>query len=228
MPGRKRKLVDEVRGEWRVSIRRVCAIVEFDKPTYHYRSGRSGLTITTAAHSASVCHCPIRRCFTRPKQYQAADLIQPNGGLVNYTRSINPADPTDNDRTIAHFITNTPGENALLQSIQDRFGNKITFTRSNGISGNITQVSSSNGRFIRFSYDSNNCITQAVDNIGRTVSYTYDSSSRLTTATDPNGGLTTYTRDSANRVVSIIDARGVTVLTNVLRCQRLCDQSDGR
>jgi RHS repeat-associated protein len=174
-------------------------------------------------------------------QYQVVDLIQPDGGLVHYTRIINPANPTDNDWVTAHFITNSPGpfyqsridwngdgwnlirtdgmlyvfgENAPLQNIQDRFGNKITFTRSDGIRGNITQVSSSNGRFIRFSYDSNNCITQAVDNIGRTMSYTYDSSSRLTTVTDPNGGVTTYTWDSSNRVQSIQDARGVTTITN--------------
>ena len=184
---------------------------------------------------------PYSSLLYSTNQYQVVDLIQPDGGLVHYTRIINPANPTDNDWTTAHFITNSPGpfyqsridwngngwnlirtdgmlyvfgENAPLQSIQDRFGNKITFTRSNGISGNITQVSSSNGRFIRFSYDSNNCITQAVDNIGRTVNYTYDSSSRLTTVTDPNGGVTTYTWDGTNRMQSIIDARGITFLTN--------------
>jgi hypothetical protein len=30
-PGRKRKLVDEVRGEWQVSIRKACAALEFDR-----------------------------------------------------------------------------------------------------------------------------------------------------------------------------------------------------
>ncbi|MGY4319348.1 hypothetical protein ACVWW1_008675 [Bradyrhizobium sp. JR3.5] len=30
-PGRKRKLVDEVRSEWQVSTRRTCAALEFDR-----------------------------------------------------------------------------------------------------------------------------------------------------------------------------------------------------
>lgn len=41
-PGRKRKLVDEVRSEWQVSIRRACDALEFDRSTYHYKSRRSG------------------------------------------------------------------------------------------------------------------------------------------------------------------------------------------
>ncbi|WP_197090841.1 RHS repeat-associated core domain-containing protein [Bradyrhizobium sp. LTSP849] len=174
-------------------------------------------------------------------QYQEVDLVLPDGGSVHYTRIIDPNNPTDNGWTTAHFTTNTPGafyqsridwngngwnlirtdgmlyvfgENAPLQYIQDRFGNRITLTHSNGISGNITQVSGSNGRFVRLSYNSNNCITQAVDNIGRTVSYAYDTLSRLSTVTDANGGVTTYTWDSSNRIQSIKDARGVTYLTN--------------
>ena len=41
-PGRKRKLVDEVCGEWQVSIRKACAALEFDRSTYHYKSRRYG------------------------------------------------------------------------------------------------------------------------------------------------------------------------------------------
>jgi len=37
-PGRRGKLVDEVRNEWQVSIRRACAALEFDRLTYHYKS----------------------------------------------------------------------------------------------------------------------------------------------------------------------------------------------
>ena len=39
-PDRKRKLVDAVRGEWQVSIRRACAALEFDRSTYHYKHRR--------------------------------------------------------------------------------------------------------------------------------------------------------------------------------------------
>jgi putative transposase len=41
-PVRKRKLVDEVRGEWGVSIRRACSVFEVDTSTYHYKSRRAG------------------------------------------------------------------------------------------------------------------------------------------------------------------------------------------
>jgi putative transposase len=33
-PGRKRKLVDEICGEWQVSIRRAREALEFDRSTY--------------------------------------------------------------------------------------------------------------------------------------------------------------------------------------------------
>jgi putative transposase len=41
-PVRKRKLVDAMRGEWDVSIRRACGVVEMDTSTYHYKSRRPG------------------------------------------------------------------------------------------------------------------------------------------------------------------------------------------
>ena len=41
-PVRKRKLVDEMRGEWGVSIRRACRVLLVDTSTYHYKSRRAG------------------------------------------------------------------------------------------------------------------------------------------------------------------------------------------
>jgi putative transposase len=41
-PVRKRKLVDAVCGEWDVSIRRACRVLEVDTSTYHYKSRRPG------------------------------------------------------------------------------------------------------------------------------------------------------------------------------------------
>jgi hypothetical protein len=129
---------------------------------------------------------PYSSALHSTNQYQVVDPIMPDGGLVHYTRIINPANPTDNNWTTAHFITSTPGpfyqshieyngngwnltrtdgmlyvfgDNNPLQYIQDRFGNRTTLSYSNGLSGNITQVSSWNGRFIRFSYNSSNCNT---------------------------------------------------------------------
>lgn len=174
-------------------------------------------------------------------QYQEVDLVSPDGSRVHYTRIINPADPADNGWATAHFTTSTPGpyfgsridwngdgwnlvrqdgtllvygENAPLQYVQDRFGNRITLTRDNGTSGDIVQVSAPNGRFVRFARDDSSRIVQAVDNIGRTTSYAYDSDGQLSTVTDPNGGVTTYNWDTSNRVQSITDARGTVIFTN--------------
>ena len=41
-PVRKRKLVDAVCGQWDVSIRRACRLLEIDTSTYHYKSRRPG------------------------------------------------------------------------------------------------------------------------------------------------------------------------------------------
>jgi HTH-like domain len=41
-PVRKRKLVDEMRSDWDVSIRRACRVFLVDTSTYHYKSRRPG------------------------------------------------------------------------------------------------------------------------------------------------------------------------------------------
>ncbi|WP_320069111.1 pre-peptidase C-terminal domain-containing protein [Micromonospora sp. RTGN7] len=106
------------------------------------------------------------------------------------------------------------GENAPLQSIRDRHGNQITLTRSSGgQSGDITQVTSPNGRWIKLSYTGGR-VTRAQDNAGRAVQYGYDGSGRLTTVTSPGGRTTSYTYDTANRMTTVTDARGITYLTN--------------
>ena len=44
-PVRKRKLVDEMRREWAVSIRRSSQVFLLDTSTYHYKSTRAGQAI---------------------------------------------------------------------------------------------------------------------------------------------------------------------------------------
>lgn len=80
--------------------------------------------------------------------------------------------------------------------------------------GNITQITSSNGRWIAFTYDTSNRITQARDNTGRAVNYTYDAGGRLWKVTDPANGVTEYTYDTSNRMLTTKDARGIVWLTN--------------
>lgn len=63
-PGRKRKLVDEVRGEWQVSIRKACAALEFDRSTYHYKVRRSGQA-ALETRIREICHARIRYGYRR-------------------------------------------------------------------------------------------------------------------------------------------------------------------
>jgi RHS repeat-associated protein len=114
------------------------------------------------------------------------------------------------------------GNNAPLQAIRDRYGNQVTLTRTNGQSGNITQVTSTDGRWIKFTYNPSNQITQAKDNVGRTVGYTYDANGHLVQVTDANGGITRYgwgacpnpPAASCTEMTTITDPRNVVVLTN--------------
>lgn len=41
-PVRQRKLVDEMRSDWNVPIRRACHVFLLDRSTYHYKSRRPG------------------------------------------------------------------------------------------------------------------------------------------------------------------------------------------
>jgi putative transposase len=63
-PGRKRKLIDEVRSEWQVSIRRTCTALEFDRSTYHYKSRRSGQA-AFEHRIKEICHARVRYGYRR-------------------------------------------------------------------------------------------------------------------------------------------------------------------
>jgi RHS repeat-associated protein len=179
-------------------------------------------------------------------QYQEADFVMPDGARVHYIRT----SPGTGFMDAAFESTSTPGpfykstivwngdgwdltlkdgtvyvfgENRPLQRIRDRYGNQITITRTNGQSGNITQISATGGRWIKLSYDASNRIIQARDNVGRTVGYHYDANGRLDQVTDVNGSLTKYTwgtctgaiiPPSCNQIASITDPRDKVVLTN--------------
>jgi YD repeat-containing protein len=101
-----------------------------------------------------------------------------------------------------------------LQAIRDRYGNQITLTRTNGQGGNITQITSPNGKWIKLSYDTSNRITRAEDNTGRAVVYTYDTSGRLAQVTGPANNITKYTYNASHQLTTITDARDIEYLTN--------------
>jgi RHS repeat-associated protein len=170
-------------------------------------------------------------------QYQEVDLILPDSGRIHYVRTSAGTGWTD----AAFASTSTPGpyfnstivwngdgwdlslsdgtvyvfgENAPLQQIQDRIGNRITITRAGSANGNITRVAGVNGHWIDFTYDGSNRVSTATDSAGRAVVYTYDAAGYLWKVTDPASGVTEYLYDGSGRMTSIKDARGITYLTN--------------
>ncbi|MDT5268357.1 MAG: hypothetical protein QOH49_543 [Acidobacteriota bacterium] len=176
------------------------------------------------------------------QEYVVADLILPSGGRIHYNR-ISPGTSYSDaefehtssasvfyksrlkwngngwDLKLNNGITFVFGDEAPLNAIRDRYGNKITISRAstNGFgspTGPVTRVTSPNGRYINFTNDASNRVTQARDNVGRTVNYTYDTSGRLWKVTDPLGNVTEYGYDTSNRMLTVKDGRAITFLTN--------------
>ena len=80
-PGRKRKLVSAVCGEWDVSIRRACGVLEFDRSTYPYRARRpdqAGLE----ARIKEICATRVRYGYRRVHV-----LLRREGWDVNIKRT---------------------------------------------------------------------------------------------------------------------------------------------
>jgi putative transposase len=63
-PVRKRKLVDEMRGDWDVSIRRACRVFLLDTSTYHYRSRRPGQA-ALEQRIKGICQARVRYGYRR-------------------------------------------------------------------------------------------------------------------------------------------------------------------
>jgi putative transposase len=63
-PVRERKLVDVVCGEWDVSIRRACQLLELDRSTYHYKSRRPGQA-ELETRIKEICQTRVRYGYRR-------------------------------------------------------------------------------------------------------------------------------------------------------------------
>ena len=127
-------------------------------------------------------------------------------GQINLTQDLITV--TLVDKTVLTFASDSVADQLL--SIADSNGNTVRVTLSGGRSGNITQVTSPNGRYIQFLYDSCNRVTKATDNLGRSVGYSYVAPTTTCTnslyqVTDQNSHTETYAYDSSGRLQSLTD-----------------------
>jgi putative transposase len=72
--------VDEVRGEWGVSIRRACRVLMMDTSTYHYRARRPGQA-PLAEKIRKICETRVRYGYRRVHV-----LLRREGWMVNHKR----------------------------------------------------------------------------------------------------------------------------------------------
>ena len=79
--GRKRKLVGVIWEEWKVSIRRVCAALEFDRSTFHYRS-RKRDQAGIEARIKAICEMRVRYGYRRVHV-----ILQREGWDINIKRT---------------------------------------------------------------------------------------------------------------------------------------------
>ena len=56
--------MDEVRGEWGVSIRRTCRVLQADTSTYHYKSRRPGQAVPEK-RIKEICQTRVRYGYRR-------------------------------------------------------------------------------------------------------------------------------------------------------------------
>src|SRR5262249_33091203 len=80
-PVRKRKLVDEVCGEWNASIRRACRVLLFDTSSYHYRSRCPGQAVLER-RIKEICQTRVRYGYRR-----AHVLLCREGWRINHKKT---------------------------------------------------------------------------------------------------------------------------------------------
>ncbi len=176
--------------------------------------------------------------FWSANQYQDVDLTLPSGKRIHYTRFSPGVGYYD-----AKFVTYTRGiwygsrvewntalagwdvffkdgsrwffgDEAPIQEMTDRHGNKITFTRRDDILGPITRIDGPNGRWAEFTVNDDDVVTSARDNGGRTVSYEYDASYQLVKVTNSNGEAHRFEYNADHRLTRVRSAKGDVVLEN--------------
>ncbi len=122
-PAPKRELVDGVRGDWSVSIRQACRVLEFDPSTYHYKSRRREQA-GVEARIREICQTRVRYGYRRVHV-----LLRREGGEINMKRT-HGSEFISRDMDLwayANGVTldfsrpGTPTDNAFIEAFNGRF-----------------------------------------------------------------------------------------------------------
>jgi len=97
-----------------------------------------------------------------------------------------------------------------LVGVFDKKGNEVRLLRNSD--GDLTELQSPSGRWIRFQYDAGHLVL-AADSSGNKVEYEYDANDRLRKVKYASGQSMTYAYDAFNRVVSAEDSLAGIFLT---------------
>lgn len=99
------------------------------------------------------------------------------------------------------YYSTRPQQGSLV-GIFDRNGNEVRLSRD--ANGQLTEIRSPSGRWIRFEYSQAH-MTRARDSAGNLVEYEYDSGDRPTAVKYPGGRTTRYSYDTADRLIKVDD-----------------------
>lgn len=158
-------------------------------------------------------------------------LHQGSGNEVHFVpngRGGSQVRPTTNSDTLYfqsnnYFLEKKDGttyrfySDGRLLDITFSSGNQFSLSYIFGSLGkvNLEYIFFPKGRYLKFTYDSQNRIVQIQDNAGRITSYVYDSSDDLLlSAMNVRGGTVTYTYGQNANLTEIQDARGNSIVSN--------------
>lgn len=101
-------------------------------------------------------------------------------------------------------LKRTFDENGRLKEIEDRNGNSLTYSYTNG---KVSKVTDASGRETSLTYNAGEKLESITDFANRTVSFTY-TGELLTGVTDVRNNTTSLTYDGNDRLSILTDARG--------------------
>jgi RHS repeat-associated protein len=181
--------------------------------------------------------------LVKPGNYQYS-FVKQNGQNVTYINTTDPEfrgavvtyNSTDDTRTLnmrdgtKYTFTYKDRYSGELTSIEDRNGNKLTFSRlsrpptGDDYGGYLTKITTAEGRTITFGLSLTQVggiykTTQITDDTGRVVRYTYEPDpfsqyTRLKTVTYPDGSIMEYQYDELGRLKGFINERGYLEVSN--------------